>query len=289
MANRAGIQVLFRQVPKQKEHAAGALPVKHVGVEAGVTVKRPENKIAFLRVIVRLAEQGENPRDGFALAARDNHDRPGKLPFAVFPPAVVNPGEKRPDHGSVVAPGRTRLSVKQEPRVPGFRIIGADAGGFIEIKRPEREKRVVAADDFRLVESVGARGHVLVLIARQRPELPAGQAVAMPQMKEWIKIVVGDHIPSPGLAVDGKQDEENFFAEQPVVEVAVKWNERGVIFIRNRRALLKIERKQRETLLSRISFGTLAAGKTKKLAQLPAVFPAIMLISQHRIKQIKFL
>ena len=65
----------------------------------------------------------------------------------------------------------------------------------------------------------------------------------MPQMEKGPKIIVGDHIAFAGLAINGKQDEENFVAEQPVLEVAIKWKERGVIFIRVWRALLKIERK----------------------------------------------
>ena len=146
----------------------------------------------------------------------------------------------------------------------------------------------MAADDFRFAKAVGVRGHVLVFIADERPELPALQAVAVPQMEKRIKIIVGDDVPFPRLAVNGKQDEENFVAKQPVLEVAVKRKKRGVIFIRVRRALLKIEREKREAFCGEI-IRVLAAGKTEQLAELPAIFHSITLISQHRIKQIKFL
>ena len=67
--------------------------------------------------------------------------------------------------------------------------------------------------------------------------------------------------------------------------MAVKRNERGVIFIRVRRALLEIERENREPFFAGILRG-LPAGKTQQLEELPAIFLAVGFVGEHRIKKI---
>ena len=124
--------------------------------------------------------------------------------------------------------------------------------------------------------------------ADQRPELPAVQPVAMPHIEKRIKIIVGDDVALPRLAVNRKHDEENFVAKQPVLEMAVKRNERGVIFIRVRRALLEINREKGEALFSESSCGSWPPAKLNNWHKLPAIFRAVAFVGQQRIKKIIF-
>ena len=118
--------------------------------------------------------------------------------------------------------------------------------------------------------------------------LPALQAVPVSQMEDGEQIVVRNHVVFSGFDVKRKQDEENFIAKQPVPDVAIKRNQRGVILVRVRRALLKIKREKREPPGRKI-VRVLPAGKTEQLGELPAIFHPEPLVGQHRIKQIKFL
>src|SRR5665213_733529 len=75
--------------------------------------------------------------------------------------------------------------------------------------------------------------------------------------------------------------------EKAAVDVAVNRKERGVIFIRVRRALLEIKWENRELFLSGI-FRRLSSGKAEQLDELPAIFRSILYISQQRIQKIIF-
>jgi len=155
------------------------------------------------------------------------------------------------------------------------------------MNRPERKIPNVAADDFRVAEAVRDGGHVLVLRAGERPELPAAQAVAGSQMENRIKIIVGDDVAFLRLAVNWKHHEENPVPHQPILEMAVKRDERGVIVIGVRRALLEMERENREAPFFGIIL-LLAAGETEQLDELPAILRSVSFISQERINKIIF-
>src|ERR1700722_6057627 len=101
-------------------------------MDAVVFVKRPEEKIAFENIIMRSAEQRPDARGGFTFAARKNDERPRRIPFTIFFPAVIGPGENRPKHGSGVAFRRTHLAVKWQHGAGFFRVVGADAVRLVE-------------------------------------------------------------------------------------------------------------------------------------------------------------
>ena len=130
------------------------------------------------------------------------------------------------------------------------------------MNRPKGEKIVMAADDFRFVKTVGARGHVLVFVPGQRPELPAMQSLAVTKMEKRIEIIIRHHIMFAGLAVNRKHHEKNVVVKQPIFEMAVKWNKRGVIFTRVRRTLLEINREKCETSFQGVVL-FFASGKTE--------------------------
>ena len=106
-------------------------------------------------------------------------------------------------------------------------------------------------------------------------------------MDERIKIVVGDDVLFLRLAVSRKHHKENFVAKQPVLEVAIKRHDGGVIQICIERTLLKINREQRE--LARLEIVRLtAAGKTQQLAKLPAPLVSVMFVREYRVKNVVF-
>src|SRR5665213_1587749 len=69
--------------------------------------------------------------------------------------------------------------------------------------------------------------------------------------------------------------------------MAVKWNERSVVFICVRRTLLEIKRVNRKPLLTGFLRG-LSAGKTPQLEKLPAIFLAVGFAGEQRVKKIIF-
>ena len=158
----------------------------------------------------------------------------------------------------------------------------------MKINRPEGKKFVVTGDDFGFAKTIGVCGHVLVFVTRQRPALPAPQPVPVAQMEDGEQIIIRHHVVFAGFTVNRKQDHKNVVAEKPVLDMAVKRNQRGVIPVRVRRALLKIERENRETFCGCV-IRVLAAGKAEQLDELPAILHAKPLASQHRIQPVEFL
>ena len=69
---------------------------------------------------------------------------------------------------------------------------------------------------FEVAETVGVRGHVLVFIADERPDLPAVQTVAVPDVAERIDIIVGDDIAFPRFDEKWKHHKIKFVVEQAV-------------------------------------------------------------------------
>ena len=70
-----------------------------------------------------------------------------------------------------------------------------------------------------------------------------------------------------------------------VLEMPVKREKRGVIFIGLQRALLKINRENGDAPVF-VTLRFFAAGKREHLGELPAVFLAVIFIGQQRIKKI---
>src|SRR6266478_4308700 len=145
----------------------------------------------------------------------------------------------------------------------------------------------MAADGLDVAETVCLRRDRLLFVAGQGPKLPAAQAVAMPEMEEGINVIFSHHILLPAFDVEGKHDKENVVAEQPVFEVAIKGDERGVILAGIGRTLLEIEGEDGKAvplffLLCR------ASRPTQKLKELPAELIAITVVGEQRIEEIKF-
>ena|SRR5438067_2274217 len=127
-----------------------------------------------------------------------------------------------------------------------------------------------------------------MLPARNGPELPAFQSFSMPQVKEGVNVIVCDNVSFPALDVKGEQDEINFIAKEPVLEMAVKGDQRGVILFGNAGPLLEVKRKQSEA--ADVGFGLRASTrKTEELAELKTILRTEAIVSQQRIHEIEFL
>jgi len=253
-----------------------------------VLVKRPEIRIACHLLIVRLTEQRKNSRGGLAFAASEDHKRPRPLPFVIFFRAVVYPSKERPEHGGRIALRRAAVGIKRNRGAKFFRVVGADAGVLFEVQRPEEKRFVMTGDDGGIAEAIGSGGNILVFMPDERPNLPAFQSVAMAKVDEGVKIIVGHDIALPRFAKKRKHHEINFIVKQPVFEPAIKREERGVVQIRVRRALLKVERKKGDALFGNVSL-LLAAGEADELPKLPAMLRAVDRACDERIQKVVFM
>ena len=146
----------------------------------------------------------------------------------------------------------------------------------------------MAGDEADIAKTVGAGGHVLVLAADDRPDLPAVQSVAMADVDKRIEIIFGDDIVFARFAVNRKHHKKHFVAEQPVFEMSVKRKDRRVVQVRVRGSLLKIEGKKGKTLFV-VNSLFLPAGQTQELDKLPALFLAVTDMGEQRIKKILLL
>ena len=171
-------------------------------MRAAESVDWPEIKIAFQGGVVRPAENREHARGGLAFAARENHERPRHLPFAVFFLAVVHPGEERPDDGRGIELRRARVGVKRDAGAEFFRVVRADAVVLLEMQRPEIKRALVAANGFDVAKAVRVERDDFMLGAGQRPDVPAVHSVAVADIAKRIKIIVRDDILLPRLAVN---------------------------------------------------------------------------------------
>ena len=112
------------------------------------------------------------------------------------------------------------------------------------------------------------------------------QPIAVAQMKNRIKVVVGDHVSFPALDVAGPQDEVNLVAEKTVLDPAIKRQQGRVIVGGISRPLLKIKREQGETVAGDF-LHVLAAGKTEKLKYLKPVFFSEPVIGQQWVEHVE--
>jgi hypothetical protein len=89
------------------------------------------------------------------------------------------------------------------------------------------------------------------------------------------------------LAIDRKHDEEDFVAEEPVLEVAVNRKDSGVVEGRIVGALLEIDGEQVElVLVGGVLAG--AAEEVEDLEKLPAVLVPVAIVGEDGVKEIEF-
>src|SRR2546421_3369667 len=81
-----------------------------------------------------------------------------------------------------------------------------------------------------------------MFVSRQRPKLPALQSVAMAQMEKGIQVIVRHHVLLAGLAVQRKQNKTNLVPKKPVLHTPEKWDQRRIVQVRVRGALLEEKR-----------------------------------------------
>ena len=91
-----------------------------------------------------------------------------------------------------------------------------------------------------------------MFVARQWQELPAVQLVAIAQVKKRIHIIICYQVFFAGFGVEGEHDKENIIVEKPVLEMAVKRADCGIVLLWKRGALLEIKRKNCEPVSGRL-------------------------------------
>ena len=154
---------------------------------------------------------------------------------------------------------------------------GSDVGAVLQVKRPEEKHLVVSAIDYGIAPVIRPVTGVLVLAARQRPELPAAQPLAMTQVKKRQQIIVGHHVFLASADVRRKERELDFVTKEPFTDGSVDREESGVIFLRHLRPLLKVKREESEPVDIGLGLG-LAAGEAQELNHLDAIFAPVAVV-----------
>src|SRR5438067_2064685 len=98
----------------------------------------------------------------------------------------------------------------------------------------------MAPDGLDLVEVVRWKCHAFMFVAGQRQELPAVQLVALAQGKKRIHVIICYQVLFTGFGIEGEHDKENIIVEKPVLEMAVKRTDGGIVLLWKRGALLEI-------------------------------------------------
>src|SRR6266403_3195913 len=106
-------------------------------------------------------------------------------------------------------------------------------------------------------------------------------------MEKRIHVVVCYQVLFARLGVERKHDKENIIVEKPVLEMAIKRPDSGIIFLWNRRALLEINRENREPVSGRLDLRR-STREAQELKKLPAILFTITIISENRVKKIEF-
>ncbi|MEK7706629.1 MAG: hypothetical protein AAB380_01355 [Verrucomicrobiota bacterium] len=127
-----------------------------------------------------------------------------------------------------------------------------------------------------------------MLLPDQWPELPAAQLLTAAKVEKGVKVVIGDHIAFPRLAIKREHDKENLVTEQSLFDAAIYWQKGGVVLGWIGRALLEIERKHREPMPHYFIL-ILPAGETQQLEQLPSILASKAVKGQQRVNKIKLL
>src|SRR5207247_10192113 len=206
--------VFFNQIRVKEKQNPRPLAVQRRRMSAIVFVERPEKKITFKDRGFGVAEQRPDAVRGLTFAAGKDNQRPGRAHFVIFFPRLFGDRQaKRPWKRGRIPPGRTLVTVERQKGLVMFGICSAEAEMLVEENGPEREELFVPADGFRFHIAVWALGHLFVFVARQRPELPAFQGVAMAEVEKGVEIIVGDDILLARLAKKRKQNKTDIVPE----------------------------------------------------------------------------
>jgi hypothetical protein len=157
----------------------------------------------------------------------------------------------------------------------------------VEEDWPEGEAVVVTGHGLDLIETISMGSDVFVLVAGQRPELPALEGRAMAEVEEGIQVIVGHYGSLASPRVCGEHDIRDFVAEQAVSQVAIKGPVCRVVLAGVRGALIEEEWKESETVADLFVLGW-AAGETEYLTELPAVLASIPEVGHGRIEKPEF-
>ena len=68
-----------------------------------------------------------------------------------------------------------------------------------------------------------------MLGAGQRPDLPAGQAIPVPEMENRIEIHIGHHVPLACFRIEREQHKLYVVVEEPVFQFTVERHDSGII------------------------------------------------------------
>src|SRR4051812_2410883 len=156
MLGRVARGVFLDQIGIQEKKNACALAIERISSDAIEFVNRPDDEVAFRRSIAAEAEQRPNAIDGFPFTSREIDNWPRRAPFAIFSFAIDDLCEA--DWKSVsggVARRRPQLRVNGKINALRFDIRCPNAEIVFKIKRPQRKKFVVAANNLDVAETVG--------------------------------------------------------------------------------------------------------------------------------------
>src|SRR4051812_20771309 len=107
-------------------------------------------------------------------------------------------------------------------------------------------------------------------------------------MEKGGDVIVRHHLAFSGLQINREQDEINFISKKPILEASIKWNERCVIFLGIRRALLKIKRKNGEALLVAAALQFFRVRNREQLDDLKSIFRPEAVIRDQGVGNLKF-
>src|SRR5437870_10894046 len=118
-----------------------------------------------------------------------------------------------------------------------------------------------------------------MFMPHQRPKLPATQRVSLTKVEERVNVIVSYDISFPRLAVDRKHDEKNLVAKKTILDMAIERNDRSIILVRIRRALLHIKRQDIKTIPRALSLSG-PASEVEQLEQLPPILFAVPIVGE---------
>src|SRR5205807_2125187 len=170
-----------------------------------------------------------------------------RSPLGVFLFAVDGVGNAyRPRASGRIALRRPHPAIQRNQNLLVRRVVRSSAGPLIVEEGPQHKKLVVSANRFHIAPTVSASGYIFMFVAGQGQELPSLQSVAMPEMEQWVNVVVSHQIAFPALYVKRHHDEFHLIPKETIFQAAIKWDHGRIIFFRNGRSLLEIKRKESE-------------------------------------------
>ena len=222
--------------------------LKILALEMVVFVNRPHDKIAGESAVGGVAVKREIAMLLLGTVG-DYVERPEQIAFLVTLGAIVSDiiskWEAITGH---IARGGMRGIEKRDNGQVGLGIGGLKAVAAFEVKRKHPKIFVVSANRFDITDGIGFVSEAFVLGARDRPELPTREFIAMAKMEDWVNVIVRNDILFDRVGVNGEGDEMDVIVKEAVLERAVERQDSGVIEVGVGRALLEIEWKNGEAL-----------------------------------------